>query len=181
MVDAPAFALVPELMNVYPNAVVICTVRDPKAWERSIGGIANASMRWFLRAVLFPLPTMRYFVDYIDVLANVWEELYQERVPLTTLSYERHIARLTKIVPPHKLVFFDVKDGWEPLCMALGKDIPKDVPFPRINDGKAIDHWAKKHVQRGLARWFSIVSVLVAVTALFVTAPILWNRKATYL
>lgn len=182
MVDAPAHALVPELMQLYPDAIVICTVRDAKAWEKSMGGVANASMKWFLRVVLFPLPTMRYFVDYINVMADVWEELYGERVPMTTLSYERHIAWLKKVVPSDRLLFFDVKDGWQPLCTALGKDIPRGVPFPRMNDGKAIDYWAKKHVQRGLARWLSIVSVLlVVVAALIMTSPIPWNRKAAYL
>ena len=29
--DAPASGLVPELLSLYPNAKVICTVRDPKA------------------------------------------------------------------------------------------------------------------------------------------------------
>jgi hypothetical protein len=35
--------------------------------------------------------------------------------------------------PKDKLLVFDVKEGWEPLCKFLGKPIP-DVPFPNTND-----------------------------------------------
>lgn len=164
--DAPASGLVPELMEVYPDAKIICTVRDPRSWEKSMEGISNAATMWFLRVVLFPLPALRYFVDYINVLRDAWIELYGEREPLTRQTYDRHIAWLKEIVPEDRLVFFDVKDGWEPLCKALGKEVPDGIPFPRINDGEAIDSFAKKHVQRGLVRWAAIFTVGVTVVAM---------------
>ena len=34
----------------------------------------------------------------------------------------------------------------------LGKPVP-DVPFPRINDGEAIDRLSKEMVMKGLKRW----------------------------
>lgn len=37
--------------------------------------------------------------------------------------------------PKDKLLVFDVKEGWEPLCKFLGKPIP-DQPFPNLNDTK---------------------------------------------
>ena len=40
-------------------------------------------------------------------------------------------------VPPEKLLVFDVKEGWEPLCKFLNKPIP-DEPFPNINDREKI-------------------------------------------
>ncbi|KAL9114812.1 MAG: hypothetical protein Q9187_007405 [Circinaria calcarea] len=148
--DAPASLLVPELLALYPDAKVICTVRDPVAWAKSIEGLGNATTIWFLRFVLFPLPTLRYFVDYVNVLRDAWIELYGERDPPTKITYDRHIAWLKETVPEEKLVFFNVKDGWEPLCRALGKEVPEGVPFPRINDGETVDAFAKKHIQRGL-------------------------------
>ena len=164
--DAPASGLVPELMEIYPDAIVICTVRDPVSWEKSMLGISNAATMWFLRAVLFPLPALRYFVDYINVLRPAWFRLYDEREPHTRVTYGRHIAGLEKVVPADRLVFFNVKDGWEPLCKALGKEIPDGAPFPRINDGEAIDAFAKMHVQRGLMRWAGIIAVGITVMAM---------------
>ena len=163
--DAPASGLVPELMELYPDAKVICTVRDPKSWEKSMEGIGNAATMWLLRFVLFPLPALRYFVDYINVLRDAWIKLYGEREPLTRLTYDTHIAWLKRTVPEERLVFFNVKDGWEPLCKALGKEVPDGVPFPRINDGDAIDTFARKHVQSGLLRWAGITAAIVALIA----------------
>lgn len=163
--DAPASGLVPELMELYPDAKVICTIRDPKSWEKSMEGISNAATMWFLRFVLFPLPALRYFVGYINVLRDAWIKLYGEKEPLTRLTYDGHIAWLKRIVPEDRLIFFNVKDGWEPLCNALGKEVPDGVPFPRINDGDAIEAFAKKHVQRGLLRWAGIIASIVAVIA----------------
>jgi hypothetical protein len=59
---------------------------------------------------------------------------------------------LKRVVPAEKLVFFDVREGWEPLCRALGKEVP-DVEFPRINDSRAIEELARSMVLRGLGRW----------------------------
>ena len=36
------------------------------------------------------------------------------------------------MVPKENLLVWNVKDGWEPVCRFLGKDIPKQ-PFPIIN------------------------------------------------
>ena len=59
---------------------------------------------------------------------------------------------LRRVVPREKLVLYSVEDGWGPLCLALGKDVP-DEPFPRVNDGKAIEELFKRMVVRGLLRW----------------------------
>ena len=49
------------------------------------------------------------------------------------------------------------------MCKALGKEIPDGVPFPRINDGEAIDRFAKAVVKRGLVRWLTIFAALAPI------------------
>ncbi|KAF5583248.1 hypothetical protein FPANT_8214 [Fusarium pseudoanthophilum] len=137
--DSPGSTLVRELMAIYPDAKVICTVRDVKAWERSMATVSTKSTQWFLRFVLFPLPSLRYFVDYINALRQQWSLKFGETEPVTSSSYSQHITWLKENVPEDRLVFIDVRDGWEPLCKALDLPVPKDVPFPRINDSQAID------------------------------------------
>lgn len=56
MTDAPASGLVKELLELHPDAKVICTVRDPDAWVKSMDTVQNASTLWFLGVVLLPLP-----------------------------------------------------------------------------------------------------------------------------
>ncbi|CAM1511898.1 Fc.00g094110.m01.CDS01 [Cosmosporella sp. VM-42] len=163
---SPGCSMVPELMTLYPDAKVICTVRGFEAWEKSMQGVASASTRWFLRFVLFLFPSLRFFVDYINGLRQQWLYLYGEIEPPTKKSYNRHIEWLKEKVPTNRLVLFDVKDSWEPLCRALGMPVPKNLPFPQINDGKAIDTFAKKHVTRGLVRWMLVLALIVATVAI---------------
>ncbi|PVH94203.1 hypothetical protein DM02DRAFT_633925 [Periconia macrospinosa] len=165
--DSPTCGLVEEFVEAFPDAIVICTVRDnPDVWVESMKGVSNASTMWFLRFVLFPIPGMRYFVDYINVLRNQWVYLYGEAEPCTTKTHYNHMAYLERVVPKEKLLFFNVKEGWEPLCKALGKEVP-DVPFPRINDSEAIDRLAKKMVTKGLMRWLVIFATLGAAIVAF--------------
>jgi hypothetical protein len=163
--DAPPAQLVPELLELYPNAIVVCTVRDAKAWEKSIATISGFALRGFLRFILFPIPAMRPFPHFVDLLGYQWEHLYGEVVPHTAKTYDAHVEWLKKVVPKEKLYFFDVRDGWGPLCEALGKDVPKDVPFPRINDGKAIEEISKRLVTQGLTRWAMVLATAGIVVA----------------
>ena len=43
--------------------------------------------------------------------------------------YENHIADVKATIPPDRLLVFDVRQGWEPLCEFLGTPMP-DQPFP---------------------------------------------------
>ncbi|KAF3041946.1 hypothetical protein E8E12_008461 [Didymella heteroderae] len=159
--DAPCNGLVSELLTLYPNAIVICTVRDPDAWVKSMATVANAATLWFLRFVLFWLPGMRHFPTYVDLLRKQWIVLYGKSEPATREHWERHMVYLKRVVPEDRLVFFDVKEGWAPLCKVLGKEVP-NVEFPRINDGRAIEDLTKKFIMKGLVRW-GVAGLTVAV------------------
>lgn len=159
--DSPGDQLVPELLEVYPDALVIVTTRDPQLWERSMSQVAGLATLWFLRVVLLPLPGMRWFVDYINELEVLWMKVFGVNRPHVGV-YEKHLERLKAVVPSERLLFFNVKDGWEPLCNMLGVEVP-DVPFPRINDSEAIDRTAQYHIRRGLLRWGFVVAVVGAV------------------
>ncbi|KPI37656.1 uncharacterized protein AB675_3900 [Cyphellophora attinorum] len=135
--DLPANCLVEELMEIYPDAKVICTVRDPDKW-------------WASMVLL-----------YHDVLdeGRVGELYFKEGEPQrpTRAMYERHIEHLKKVVPKEKLMFFDVRDGWAPLCDMLGVAVPKGVPFPKMNDAQAMEDFMKRSIRRGLMAWTGIL------------------------
>lgn len=163
--DTPGHLFIEELMELYPDAKVICTVRDPDAWAESIDKVAQTSLQGFLTFSLLWLPGMRHFPNYLYVLnGGRWSELYGP--PDEGKFYihgrqvwDRHMAYLKRVVPKEKLVFFDVRDGWETLCEALDVPVPKDMPFPKINDGQATEEFAKKQIQTGLLRWAVVFGV----------------------
>ncbi|KAH7305782.1 P-loop containing nucleoside triphosphate hydrolase protein [Stachybotrys elegans] len=154
--DSPMCGFFPELVELYPDAMVVVTTRDPTSWTKSMHTVASAATMWFLGAVLLPLPTMRHFAGYINGLRVQYRHLYDEGEPLTEKTYHHHIEWLKRVVPPERLVFFDVKDGWDPLCKALGEPVP-DVPFPKLNDGEAIQRLSERMVLEGLRRWAVII------------------------
>lgn len=47
-VDTPTHLFVEEAMSLYPDAKVICTVRDPDNWAESMDRTARTSLQWFL-------------------------------------------------------------------------------------------------------------------------------------
>lgn len=50
--------------------------------------------------------------------------------------YIEHYKHVREVVPKERLLEFESKEGWEPLCKFLGKEPPKE-PYPNINDAKA--------------------------------------------
>ena len=52
--------------------------------------------------------------------------------------YQEHVAEVKRIVPKDKLLVFEVKQGWQPLCDFLNVPVPEN-PFPRINDTEAMN------------------------------------------
>jgi hypothetical protein len=48
-------------------------------------------------------------------------------------AFRAHEAAVKSAVPADRLLVFDVKQGWAPLCAFLGKPVPAE-PFPRTND-----------------------------------------------
>ena len=110
---------------------------------------------------------MRHFVDFINLLRKQWLHLYGAAESATPDIYNAHIQRLKETVPEDRLFFFSVKDGWGPLCKALGKEVP-DMPFPNINDGEAIERFSKMIIKRGLMRWVIIFITLgIAIIPFF--------------
>ena len=52
--------------------------------------------------------------------------------------------------------FFNVKDGWAPLCEILGVDVP-DSPFPHLNDAMAVKQAYALNVKVGKILWAGIL------------------------
>lgn len=133
----------------------------------NVSGEAKAQN--FLRFAFFLLPSLRHFSAYVDaMLVGRWEKLYGHPSGDPFVSnrevYDRHIQYLERIVPREKLMFFDVKEGWGPLCRALEVPVP-DMEFPRVNEKTATERFAKKQVRRGLLRWLVVLGVLFALIA----------------
>jgi hypothetical protein len=68
---------------------------------------------------------------------------------------QNHTEYLKRVIPPSRLHFFNVKEGWAPLCKILDCPIP-DVPFPHENDKVAVQKFIESLVKKALLRWLYI-------------------------
>lgn len=140
-VDWPGCTFYKELMAHYPDAKVLLNVRDPEAWYRSTTNtIYRMSQRGF-PASLVPLfiPRLRRFIRMVTTL--IWQKTFDNRFGDKAYAlevFEKHNAEVKRTVPAEKLLVYEVKEGWEPLCAFLGVPVP-DKPFPRLNDSAAFN------------------------------------------
>ncbi|GAA2214491.1 sulfotransferase family protein [Nonomuraea monospora] len=148
-VDWPASFFWRELADAYPEAKVILTVRDPHAWLASMQAlIANGPAR--LQADRLA-PEMAPLVENMNTTRPLLERMIREGLgsdrafgePLdekdSLLAFERHVATVKESLPPERLLVFDVREGWEPLCRFLGVDVPDGEPFPHLNDSQVME------------------------------------------
>ena len=124
-VDWPGTALHKDLTQRYPEAKVILTVRDPERWyESARSTIFNLRGAEVPRAprMAMKLASQRGFDGDVGD---------RERMIEAFKSWNEEVKQF---VPAQRLLVYEVKEGWEPLCDFLGVEAPKDKSFPRSND-----------------------------------------------
>ena len=141
-VDWPGGYFYRELMDVYPEAKVLLSVRDPQAWERSMRETVwavrhgESLVRLLSSAQAHVNPQWRGFLEMIDRL--VWEgegtfaSGHAEPQQLIDTMI-RHNREVEEVVPSERLLVWDVKEGWERLCEFLEARVPPQ-PVPHVND-----------------------------------------------
>jgi hypothetical protein len=129
-VDWPACSFYRELMEIFPSAKVLLTRRDPERWydsvkstiyltsRRTTGSDDDRARRKMIREL-------------------VWEGTFGGELKNKTRAieaFERHNEEVIRTVPKERLLVYEVKQGWQPLCAFLGRPVPKDKAFPHLND-----------------------------------------------
>jgi hypothetical protein len=124
-VDYPGCRYWRELADFYPDAKVILSVRDPGRWfESTQATIFSPQHRGRLQ-----FPQLREFFEK-NVYAQFGERIHDRDYMIA--AFERHNDEVRRAVSPERLLVFDVKQGWPPLCEFLGVPAPP-APFPRTN------------------------------------------------
>ena len=120
-----------QLVERFPSAKVILTVRDPESWYTSFS-------RTIYRAVHLPITEDMSEEDRLHrrtIFQMIDEETFSgksgEKDHVIDV-FNRRIAEVIDFIPPQRLLIYDVTEGWEPLCRFLGVSVPK-TPFPRTN------------------------------------------------
>jgi hypothetical protein len=145
-VDWPGCTFYEQLMRIYPDAKVLLSVRDPDRWYQSVSN--TISPRSTAREGLPDMPDVHGQGHMTDTL--IWQGTFGghiENKEHAIAVYERHNEEVKACVPSDKLLVFDVKQGWEPLCRFLGVEVPAGKPFPHLNDTAAFRQRIRERAQ----------------------------------
>ena len=138
-VDWPACSFYMQLMEVYPNAKVLLTVRDPDAWYESVLATIYRTRevaRQFEAGTLTLPPGMMDPTHALMVTDLIWKQTFDDRFEdrdHALAVYSAHNDEVKRRVPPDRLLVYETGAGWEPLCAFLDVAVPAE-PFPRLND-----------------------------------------------
>jgi hypothetical protein len=140
--DWPGGYFYRELMDYYPDAKVLLSVREPESWERSFRDTIWAMchgetvMPLLARARTQIDPRWKRYMELVDRMfwgpQGTFAAGHAEPAQLIEQMLA-HNERVKREVPAERLLVWNVTDGWEPLCEFLGVDVPAG-PLPHAND-----------------------------------------------
>ncbi len=141
IVDWPGSYHWRELMDVYPDAKVLLSVRSAESW---VASMQNTIAEIFVGdGVMYHLAQAQYQVDpkyaaWLDVMRDMWVKadimIGSGGDPdEMAAGMERWNQDVIDGVPAERLLVWNPKEGWEPLCEFLEVDVPSE-PLPHVND-----------------------------------------------
>jgi len=128
-VDWPTAGFFRELIKEYPTAKFILTERNPENWADSFGSTIYKLIEGKDKA-----PEKMH--DWLNMAnAVITKTGFPQGLDREGLinGFIAHNRAVREVIPEEKLLVFQVKEGWEPLCKFLNVPVP-DEPFPRTNN-----------------------------------------------
>ena len=128
-VDWPTACFYRELSAAYPSAKFVLTHRSPESWAQSFSETIYKLLAGRDHA---PQEMQAWLEMGVSVIAKTG---FPDGLDMDSLmrAFTAHNDAVKSAIPAHRLLVYQVKDGWGPLCAFLGMPVP-DVPFPRTND-----------------------------------------------
>jgi hypothetical protein len=164
--DLPPILFTEELAQLFPDAHVICTIRDPQSWWDSVRAVTSKTDsadrdERIHKYLLMLVPRMRYWDALNQVLKRGrMGQLYylSGHRYLHAGQYRAHLDSVTRVVPPERLELYDVKHGWQPLSKLLcckDPDVPvcSVSPVSHMNDAQVTEQIVLTQVRRGVLSW----------------------------
>jgi hypothetical protein len=167
VVDWPGCNYWRELMATFPDAKVVLTVRSFESWYNSV----NSTIKhfWILSANppwLAP-PRLRKTLHFLQttVADRIFQNRFHEREFARSL-WEAHIEDVKRSVPADRLLVYEVRQGWEPLCKFLNLPVP-NVPFPNSNNNEEFtQHFRLFFMKVRLMRLLPLILLSIVVMVL---------------
>ena len=174
-VDLPGYFFFEEILEAFPDCKVILSVREEDSWIESL--VRQLDSLYALRSKISMLsPTARKMEYFFDSFLNAAIGSFNTKSTYVIRKrYRIHNHRVKSIVPADKLLVYNVKEGWKPLCDFLECEVPA-IAFPHENikaeiNAKLLVSRSTRHMKREVLRGFiaigSVFLVIVAIILAF--------------
>ena len=145
--DLPMSLYFEQLVDRYPACKFILTTRQSsevwfKSWDMLTKTITQPTryFRWMSHADTIN----RYYrwlfsrINDDDSYLSVPLPLPDQKKERAIASYEEHNRRVREVIPKDRLLEYNVKQGWEPLCGFLEIENCPTSPFPKTNSARSV-------------------------------------------
>jgi Sulfotransferase domain len=131
-VDWPAARWWREIAAHYPDAKVLLSVREEEGWYKSMIDTIYQPMKWPVPDGVPEIVRLQNEMARRAILGDTFDNRFEDKAHAIEV-FRRHNQEVRDTIDPGRLLVFDVREGWAPLCRFLEVPIP-DEPFPRLND-----------------------------------------------
>jgi hypothetical protein len=146
-VDWPAARYWREIAAHYPEAKVLLSLRDPESWYRSVTDTIYQGLKMPVTDSVPPLRRQQMEMARKVVLEDTFGGRFEDKAHAIEV-YNQHNQEVQRAIAAQRLLVFDAKQGWEPLCRFLDVPVPGE-PFPHLNDTASIQERIKQMRQSG--------------------------------
>ena len=132
-VDAPGNFFFEEILEAFPDCKVILSVREEDSWVESLVRQLDSFYAVRSKIVSMLSPSARKMGNFLDAFINAsFGSCNTKSTYVIRKRYRIHNHRVKSIVPADKLLVYNVKQGWKPLCDFLECEVPL-LAFPHEN------------------------------------------------
>ena len=157
-VDFPGNLCHQKILNHYSDAKVILTVREPESWYNSVRTTTNRvnfNKPWQMLSLGLQLPFSSYLQQLMRVFKlsfRYWQLAFDGKFKNKAYAIQKYLDYNQTVIdniPADRLLLYNIRDGWEPLCSFLNVPIP-NTEFPHSNDRKSFHQLQRQ----GLSPYF---------------------------
>jgi hypothetical protein len=129
-VDWPASAHWKTLAARHPDSKVVLSTREPGSWYESV---RNTIHRFSAAGLDSDDPGERARAEWAHEI--IWRKIFDGRLDdreHCIAIFRAHEEEVKATIPAERLLVFEARDGWGPLCEFLGCTRPEE-DYPRVN------------------------------------------------
>ena len=149
----PGYYFYRQLMENFPKSVVILSYTDPDKWyEDAANTIFSAEhFKREKEDAKIVRQNNPFIADCLDriydleqsaILNGYFQGRFKDK-KYTIIRFKQRIEEVKKVVPPERLLVYEIEQGWKPLCEFLDVPVP-DKLFPHLNHPSSFQSKRKK-------------------------------------